>query len=116
MPIYALKCQKCGDEWEDIHPMTQQHPKCRKGCGCRCDTNPSKQVPRRERQFAGSERTSLQFGFDASEVDEARRDFDGTGARITDEGDVEFDNRSQERAFRKRYKQIGDAHKQPASS
>lgn len=116
MPIYALVCPKCKDRWEDYHPIRAPHPLCRKGCRKRCETDPGAQMPRRERQFCGSQTMSLQFGFDASEAEEARRDFDGTGATIKDSGDVHFDNRSQERAFRKRYKQIEDAHKQPASS
>lgn len=104
MPVYALICDKCKDEWEDIHPMTADHPMCRKGCGVRCGTNPSKQIPKRERQFAGSERVSMQWGFAPDEVQEARQEFDGTGATIRDNGDVEFDSRGQERAFRKRIK------------
>ena len=108
MPTYALRCPSCGVKWETFHKMSEPHPPCA-ACGTVGEWDPTEQKTTGERRFAGMERMSLQFGFDASEAAEARRMFDGTGATIDDEGDVYFDTRGQERRFRERYKKHMDA-------
>ena len=103
MPIYATICESCGNRNpSDFHRMAESHSPCEK-CGGSCRTDVGSQLFVRERHFAGSERMSLQFGFHPDEVDEARQEFQHTGAQIDDEGGVFFDNRSQERAFRRHY-------------
>lgn len=107
MPSYDIKCTSCKWKGHDYHKMSEPHCPCPK-CGKKTETDIGRQgFPRLgNREFHGQGRNSFQWSFCEDEVAEARRDFAGTGATITDEGDVLFDNRSQERAFRGRIKQM----------
>lgn len=106
MPIYCVICP-AGHKHETFHKMDEPHPPCETpGCGLPVSTDFTEQKPLRERHFSGLERMSLQFGFNEAEVEEARMEFGSTGATIDDQGDVYFDNRSQEKAFRRRWKEI----------
>jgi len=107
MPIYALHCEGCGHRWDDYCTMKQRSKLRCPQCNKKAETDFERQKPHRERQFAGSESMSFQFGFDESEVREAREMFGATGATITDEGDVHFANRTQERQFRRKWVETG---------
>lgn len=105
MPVYAVKCEKCGCSGDQVHKMSDEHSPCA-ACGGKVGIDYTRQKTRSERRFAGSEAVSLQFGFHPDEVAEARREFEGTGADIKDDGEVHFESRGVERKFRKKWESM----------
>lgn len=105
MPIYDLQC-RCGNLFEVICQPDQRPKMACPMCGkkkCR----PVPVLPRRERHFSGTEAKSMMYGFHGvGEVAEARQAFADTGAKINDDGSVEFDKRSTQQKFTKRWGEV----------
>lgn len=113
MPIYDLKCPRDNTVFEVVcAPDARRNQKCptcgKKGC------KPVPVLPRRERHFYGKEAKSMMYGFHGiGEVEEARKVFGDTGAKINGDGTVEFDKRSTQQKFSKRWGEVKGVTKPP---
>lgn len=114
MPLYDLKCNGCGSIFEVLcDPDARKDQPCPTCEKAGCQAVPS--LPRRERHFYGTTARSLMYGFyGEGEVPQARRAFADTGARINDDGSVEFDRRSTQEKFTKRWGEIKGQTKAPS--
>lgn len=109
--ISDFKCPECGERFKACAAASNDWiVTCPNGHGFMAEAGTQADAPARNltdnRVFTGQETLSRTFGFHPDEVGEVRQMLGAVGNCINANGDVNFGSRSEERAFRTKYKAV----------
>jgi len=103
MPLYPVRCASCSHRCDLYASMSQRDGlKCPECGHARMETRfEDLGLRNANREFDLSRRESIQHFYPAGEVQEYRQLYGSAGNCIQDDGTVIFNNRAEEKAFRK---------------
>lgn len=105
MPTYPRKCLRCQHRFTCYAQSFATRVTTCPECGSESDMDAGEVKFKTEKTFYGADSVSRFYSFHPDEVEDARRRFADTGARIDDGGRVIIENSKVGKAFRAAYKE-----------